>query len=477
MSEPRGTVAVVGAGIAGLAAAWALSDGPNAPRVMVLEAADRVGGKLAVQELDGHPVDVGAEAMLARRPEAMDLARQVGLGDDLVFPRPAGAWLWSAGARHPLPTGTVMGVPSRSDGLAELLGVAAAAAVVAEPTGAWPALDADTDVASFVAARVGPAVVERLVEPLLGGVYAGWAGELSLRATVPALWTAATEGGSVVRAAAAAARRGAATRDPVFAGLRGGVGRLPLVLAERLCTRGVAIRTGTTVRGVQARPGGWRLVLGPTNRPEALDVDAVLLATPAAPTARLLRDVAPVAAAELARVPYAGVGLVTLVLDRAGARGLSGTGVLVPPVDGRLIKAATFASAKWAWQDDARPGRVVVRASVGRHHQESDLHVDDDELVRRVLADLRALPGVTLPDPVASTVTRWGGGLPQYVVGHLDAMDRVHRQLTAVPGLALAGAAYEGVGIAACIVTGRRAAAQLLTHLGAHRARAGTLGE
>jgi protoporphyrinogen/coproporphyrinogen III oxidase len=486
------TVAVVGAGIAGLAAAWALSCADDPPRILVLDGAGAVGGKLALADLAGGPVDVGAESMLARRPEGIDLVRQIGLGGDLAWARPAGAWLCSRGQRHPLPAGTLMGVPARPSSVAGLLGPAGVAAVRDERAGRWAPVESDLDVGSFVSSRLGRPVLDLLVEPLLGGVYAGRAGVLSLRATVPGLWSAAISGGSIVAAAAAAgaaeragpapdgpgAGGGLAARPAVFAGIRGGLGRLPAELAARLADRGVVVRTGALVRQLRRSAAGWRLVTGPASGAAGratLEVDAVLLATPAAATARLLGDVAPRAAGELARVEYAGVALVTFVVDSSRTGGLAGSGVLVPPVEGRLVKAATFSCAKWAWLAEGRPGQTVLRASVGRHGDQRDLQLDDDELARRVLADLRGLPGVRLPEPLDSMVTRWGGGLPQYAVGHVDAMDRVTREVATQPGLALAGAAYDGVGVPACVASGRRAAAQLLTHLAGRPSIRGTL--
>ncbi len=471
---------VVGAGIAGLAAAWELltgAGGGRSPRVVVLDAAAQVGGKLALGEVGGVRVDLGAESVLARRPEAVELAREVGLGDELETPRPVAAALWSRGRRYALPTGTVMGVPSSGAGLDGLLDPAELREVLGEPGRTWPSLpDDDVDVASLVAARVGPAVVDRLVDPLLGGVYAGRAAGLSLRATVPALWDAAAAGRSLVDTAREVAERGAATQAPVFAGLRGGVGRLPIALRRELEARGARVHPGTTVRSLERTAEGWRLVTGPASAPVVVAASAVLLATPARPAARLLADVAPVAAAELAAVEYASVAIVTMMLDRAAVSGLEGSGVLVPPADGRYVKAATFSSSKWGWLDASAAEHVVVRASVGRFGDVDDLQLPDDEIVRRVLADLRALPGVRLPEPHASVVTRWGGGLPQYAVGHLDRVDRVLRDVARRPGLAVAGAAYEGVGVPACIASGRRAAGELLTHLAAAEAGRETLG-
>ncbi len=460
----RPTVVVVGGGIAGLAAAWALSGGPRPVRVVVLEGSAQVGGKLALGEVDGLGVDLGAESMLARRPEALALAGAVGLGDELVTPRPAGASVWSRGALRPLPPGTLMGVPSGPDGLDGLLTPDETARVVVEPAAAWPALDEDVDVASFVANRVGAGVVDRLLDPLLGGVYAGRSDELSLQATVPALWAAATQGASVVQAARAASAAGAATRAPVFAGVRGGVGRLPLAVAAALRERGVEVVTGSTVRDLRRTPVGWRLTLEPTSQAQVVAADGVVLATPAAPTSRLLADVAPVAAALLAQVEYASVAIVTVVVPRSAAGPLVGSGFLVPAVEGRFVKAATFSSSKWQWLDDADPDRVALRTSVGRHRDEADLQRDDPDVVARAVADLGELVGGPLP-VLASRVTRWGGALPQYAVGHLGRVASVRAALAGSPGLAVAGAAYDGVGIPACIASGTAGALAVGTHL------------
>lgn len=459
--DERALVAVVGGGIAGLAAAWQLSQVPGGPRVVVLESSALVGGKLRVGDLDGVSVDLGAEAVLARRPEAVDLARAVGIGAHLVSPRPGGARVWSHGALRPLPTGTLMGVPSRPDGLLGLVGQQDVDAVTAEPSVTWPPLAGDVDVASFIAGRVGRGIVERLVEPLLGGVYAGRADRLSLRGTVPGLWAAAAEGRSVVTAAAAASA-GAATRTPVFAGLRGGVGRLPGAVAAALAARGVDVLTGSTVRDLQRTPAGWRLVVGPTTDEQVIDAEAVVLATPAGPTSRLLVGQSPNAATHLAGIEYASVAIVSLLVPRAHAALLPGSGFLVPPVEGRFVKAATFSSSKWAWLDESDADRVVLRTSVGRHGDITDLQRDDDELVQLAVTDLAGLLGAPLR-VLSSSVTRWGGGLPQYAVGHLDRVAAARAALA--PGLALAGAAYDGVGIAACIASGTRAALAVATHL------------
>ena len=454
---PAPTVAVVGGGVAGLSAAWELLQHSNI-RVVVLESADVVGGKLRRAEVAGHPVDVGAESMLARRPEATGLVAELGIDARLTHPEPVPAAVWSRGRRWPLPAGTVMGVPVDPATAAGVLAPDEVSRAAAEEVG--PPLVDDVSVGAFVAGRVGPAVVDRLVEPLLAGVYAGHAHSLSLQATVPALWAAATQGAPIVDGRVTAGAGG-----PVFAGYRGGLGLLASDLAAGLVDRGLQIRTRTTVRELARRPHGWRLTLGPTIDAETLDVDAVVLAVPATPAARLLRPVSPTAAEWLDAIDYASVAIVTLALPRSVADRLVGSGLLVPPVEPLTIKAATFSSTKWAWLDEQAPGHVYLRASLGRAGEVATLQRDDDELVRTVLADLGTVLGADLPRPVDAHVQRWGGALPQYAVGHVPHIEGVIDQVATLPGLALAGAAYEGVGIPACVASGRRAAREVLAAL------------
>src|SRR5689334_13452829 len=211
---------------------------PRPPRVVVLDQSPRLGGKLLVGDVGGVEVDLGAESVLARRPEAVDLFAELGLGADVVHPVTSTASVVRAGRLHPLPAGTLLGVPGRAEALAGLLTPEEVQRVAAEPTLPVTPVDDDVDVASWVSARVGPAVVDRLVEPLLGGVYAGRADRLSLRVTVPVLWEVARSGepllAAVRRLTAAQGGTQQGSPHPVFAGLRGGLGRLPLRLAERL---------------------------------------------------------------------------------------------------------------------------------------------------------------------------------------------------------------------------------------------------
>jgi protoporphyrinogen/coproporphyrinogen III oxidase len=467
------TVVVVGAGISGLAAAYELMRLRPGLQVVVLDGADRVGGKLGLVEVGGHIVDSGAEALLARRPEAVELARGVGLGSDLESPRTTSAGVWSRGTVWPLPTGTLMGVPAWSREAVGVLSAEEAAPVDAEVETPAAPVTKDVDVASYVASRVGTPVVERLVEPLLGGVYAGHADRLSLRATLPAAWEAAHSGASLVAAARAQradtprrARDGRAA--PVFVGIRGGVGRLPLAVADAATALGAKVRTRVTVRELRrdAATRQWVLVTGSSADEELLTADGLVIAVPARPASRLLAGVSPAAATDLGRIEAASVALVVAVLP--GAADLvadRGSGLLVPPADGRLVKAVTYSSAKWGWLARQAGQDLVVRLSVGRHGEEADLQRPDDELTGAALAELSIALGCALPPPVDTAVVRWGGGLPQYAVGHVDLVARVRAQVAAVPGLALCGAYLDGLGVPACIASGRAAAAHLLSGL------------
>ncbi|WP_345699381.1 protoporphyrinogen oxidase [Kitasatospora terrestris] len=468
MAEPH--VVVVGGGIAGLAAAVFLSAGPR--RVTLLEASGRVGGKLRAGEVGGVRVDLGAESVLARRPEAVELARLVGLGEELEPPSTARAAIWTGGGLRPIPTGQVMGVPGDLEALAAS-GVLSAEGLERarheRPTG--PVAD-DVPLGAYVGAALGPEVVQRLVEPLLGGVYAGRTDQLSLRAAVPQLLAIARAGGSLVAGVRELTSRAAAA-GPVFQGLRGGLGTLPEAAEAHLRKAGVDLRTDHPVDELRRTPTGWRVASGGS----VLEADAVVLAVPAPQAARLVEAELPGAAAELRQVEYAGMALVTMAFRRADLADspLTGSGFLVPPVDGRQIKASTFSSNKWGWLARSAPDAFLLRTSLGRHREEAALDLPDEELVARSLADLGAAVGLRAT-PYATAVTRWRGGLPQYPVGHLERVERIRAQVAGVGGLAVCGAAYDGVGIPAVIASARRAVDGLSTPTAGGPVAEGTMG-
>ncbi|MDQ1746952.1 MAG: protoporphyrinogen/coproporphyrinogen oxidase [Frankiaceae bacterium] len=433
-------IVVVGAGIAGAAAAYAL----RGHTVTVIDGAVSVGGKLRTSSFGGVAYDEGAEQFLVRTPEALDLVAALGLDAQVVHPDASRAAVWSRGSLHPLPARTVLGVPSSVQSLLGLLNVGEVVRAAADLAMPGKSPRSDVAVGGYLRRRLGDAVVDRLVDPLLGGVYAGRADELSLFATMPAM----RADPSAIRSARAAA--GAADAGPVFATLAGGLGQL---VPATLSASGAQVVTGRMVRRIERTALGFRVVHGPTVDEQAVDVDAVVVAVPAAPAARLLADVAPLAAAELGGIEYASVAIVSF----AYADPLPGefTGFLVPAVEGRAVKAVTFSSLKWAHVEGA-----LVRCSIGRAGEVELLQRSDEELISLAAADISAMTG--LPAPVESRVTRWGGGLPQYAVGHLDRVERIRAAVGLVPGLAVCGAAYDGVGVPACIRSGYAAAACIL---------------
>ena len=451
--RPRPRVAVVGGGITGLATAWFLRDRAD---VVLLEASSRLGGRIATVEMAGVPVESGPDTFLARVPEATDLCRAVGLGDDLVRPATGKAWIWTRGRLRPLPDGQVLGVPTTvwplvRSGVVSPAGMARAAldlVLPRRPSGP------DPTVAEVVTARLGAEVLDRLVDPLVGGIHAGRADGLSLTATAPQLAAAA---GSRSLVLGLRRQRAAAPPDdrPVFLGVAGGLGRLVDRLRTELARAGVDVRTRTRVASIGRHGDGWRLA-GP-DLAAIDDVDAVVVTVPAPVAAGLLRTACPDAAGELDAIRYASVTVGTLGYRPAAVpHPLDGSGFLVPRVDGRLMTACTWSTSKWP--DLRRSGLVLLRPSAGRAGDERALRLDDDDLVGRLHQELAEALGVTEP-PVERLVTRWLRAFPQYQPGHQAQVARIESALAAaMPGVVVAGAAYRGLGIAACVRQGEAAA-------------------
>lgn len=439
-------VVVVGGGLTGLATAWRLRDDVE---VTLLEAGERVGGEIRTIELAGAPFDVGADAFLARQPEAERLAREAGFDDeDLVAPVTGKVQLWLDGRLRPLPEGTVLGAPTdlRAVLRSGVLGPVALARAAIEPLLPRRRVVGDRSVAELIGERFGRDVVDRLVEPLLGGVYAGRSDRLSAQMAAAPVWAVAQQHRSL---ALGLARRRKATADdvrPVFLTLRGGLGRL----AERLAADlGERVRTGVRVAAVA--PGGTGAAAAPwqvtTEDGTRWSADQVVLAVPAPVAAELLAPVSSEASREFAGIPTASVGVVALAYPRPAAGGPQGSGVLVPPTQGRTVKAITFGSNKWPHHADRE--HVLLRASVGRIDDPSPLDWDDQELLSRVTSEVRELSGL-VASPVAHHVQRWPAALPQYEVGHRARIDRIlHALRHDAPGLHVGGAALDGVGLAA----------------------------
>jgi oxygen-dependent protoporphyrinogen oxidase len=451
-------VAVVGGGITGLAAAYELSR--SGARVVVFEASDRLGGKILTTEFAGRPVDAGADAFLARHPAAVELCRELGLGDRLISPATQQASVLIERSLRPFPSRTLLGVPTDLDAVASsgllteagLVRMAADLAATATPL----ADGSDAPIGALVRDRLGDEALDRLVGPLVGGINAGDPDRLSIRACTPQLAAAAAHPSLIRGARAVAAEAALDPQSPVFFGLPLGMEELVSRLTDTLSAADVELRLGEPVTRIA--PGAHtRWSVSTERRTEP--VDAIVVAAPAPAAAPLLAPLSPVAAERLAAIEYASVVLVTMAFAaRAIRHRLDGSGFLVPSTSDRLTTACSWTSSKWAH----RSGPVIVRVSAGRAGDERALELDDADLVARLHHELAPVIGLT-GDPQESRINRWPRSFPQYAVGHLDRVAVVEAALAAdAPGVVVAGAALRGLGIPACIDQGRRAAADAL---------------
>ncbi|HEX7276790.1 MAG TPA: protoporphyrinogen oxidase [Acidimicrobiales bacterium] len=454
-ADDRRHVVVVGGGITGLATAWFLRD---QARVTVLEADGRLGGKIRTSSLGGVPVEEGPDTFLARVPHAWALAADLDV--EVVPPATGKAFVWTRGRLRRLPEGQVLGVPVElwpllRSGALPPAAVARAGLDLVLPR-RRPGLSADPSVAEVIGARMGQGVVDRLVEPLVGGINAGRADDLSLASTAPQLAEAATGSRSLVLGLRRRRTTAGPVTGPLFLGVAGGMGRLVDRLAASLAAAGVDVRSGTAVTAVERDgAGGYGVVLADGSAP--LAAAAVVVTVPAFAAASILRGAVPEVASDLARIRYASVAVSTLAYRPEDVpRPLDGAGFLVPRVERRLMTACTWSTSKWPAL--AAGGLVLVRASTGRAGDDRFADLADDELVDRMHAELSEAIGVRRP-PVTSLVSRWADGFPQYQPGHQRRVDRITAALaTAVPGVVVAGAAYRGLGIAACVRQAEEAA-------------------
>ncbi|MFI5716915.1 protoporphyrinogen oxidase [Nocardia sp. NPDC051750] len=443
-------VAVVGGGISGLVAAYRLrqSLGESAD-LTVIESRVRLGGVLRTGEVGGEPVDLGAEAFVGRRPEVPALLRELGIADQLVHPAGLRPLVWAGGRAHPLPERTLMGIPSGPETVTGLLDAETVARIADEPTRPfmWRP-GTDIDVYSLVADRFGAQTVARSVDPLLGGVYAGTARSIGLRAALPTLAAALDRGAGSLTAAVAAALP-PPSDAPVFGALRDGYAVLLRALTERSAP--VTVRE-TAVTALRRVPGGWQV--DPVG-----EFDAVVLATPAPVTARLLAEVAPAAAHAAAGIQLSSSALVVLELPK-DTRLPPNSGVLVATGEPLRAKAFTLSSRKWPHL--AARDTAVVRVSFGRFGDDSAATLPDADLVVAATADLATVTGVPI-DPRSAVVQRWPGGLAQYAPGHLERVTEIESELARFDDLAVTGAYLHGVGVPACVASASAAARSIAT--------------
>ena len=458
---------MIGAGVSGLAAAGELgrlAQQSSVPLSLSLfEASDRPGGKLLTADFSGARVDLGAESLLARGPEIEATVEMLGLGSSLVRPATTSAFIWTGRRLVAIPKDSVLGVPLypwRSD-VVRAVGLVGAARAMLEPLLRQGDPDPDGALGDFVGRRVGQAVFGRLVDPLLGGVYAGPAKELSSGAVAPLLVAAAEGGGSLLRglrrAAKAAPRRPGSTP---FVSFEGGLQQLVNGLVG-------AIPTGTLhlnrpISGIEPLEKN-RIRIHARGEPAA-EFDGLILALPAPAAAVLLSPISDGLGPLLRQLEYSSVTTVTLAYPDAGlSRPLLGSGFLVARRPRRTITACTFLDRKWPHLH--QPGLTILRASAGSFGDEWVLALDDTTLVTSIHRELRAILGLTQL-PVDARVERWHGALPQYRAGHLSWRARVAAASASLPApIELTGAAFGGVGVAACLREGANSAKTLWSRL------------
>jgi oxygen-dependent protoporphyrinogen oxidase len=443
-------------------------DTPVKERIVLLEREDRLGGKILTETFDGFVVEAAADSFLARKPWARALAEELGLGDELVGSEPGWprAFVRRAGALVPFPDGLTGLVPTKLGPLwtSGILSPLGCVRVAMEPWIPRRRADGDETVASFVRRRFGYELYERLMQPLLGGLYGSSPEQLSIEATFPILVEAERKSGSVTRGLRAQSRERAQAEQPSvrpsapFLSLRGGMGRLIEALKGSLEGRLEVLR-GTNVKAIRRSPDGWTLDL---HGASPLVADAVVVTSPAPLAARLLTEEADLAAA-LGEIPFTSTSVVTAAYDSADfPRALEGHGYLNPVSEGRKVAGVTWSSRKFAGR--APHGRVLLRGFVRDPHL-PPIGPEGDERLLGILADeLRDAVGLEA-SPQWWRVYRWENSMPGYTVGHLARVRAIQDRVAALPGLFLAGCSYGGVGIPDTIHSAEQAALRLMDYV------------
>jgi len=476
------TVAVIGGGISGLSTAFALHERAEASgipiRCTVVDAAPDWGGKIVTHRVGDLVTEAGPDSFLSQKPAGLELCDKLGLTDQLIDTNETGkrACVFSHGRLHELPEGLVVIVPSQlgpflRSGLLSWTGLARMGMDLVLPV---KRSQEDESLADFFRRRVGRQAFERMLEPLMAGIYAGDAEQMSVRATFPRFVELEQQYGSVIRGMMTARQTSSPAKHSgrnrtMFVSLKNGLSELVAALVHRLTDQGVTLRRGCVVDALRVRshqPGRWMydVIL---NDGSALSVDSLVLATPAYVSAELVRPLTPIAGGLLEMIPYASTATIAMAYPRAAISGAAeGFGFVVPRAEGRDLIAATWTSLKWPHR--APPDQLLVRCYVGGVGRETILQLDDQALVARVKAELATICGVTA-EPEFVEVNRWMNAMPQYTLGHLERLNRIEAALSRYGGLILTGAGYRGVGIPDCIRDGAVAAERVVRYLSGER--------
>lgn len=450
-------VVVIGGGVAGLTTAYRLlAGGGGAPDLTVLEADARVGGKLGFARVGDLLLEAAPDSFVARKPWAAELCRDLGIDGELVLPGTSGAYVWTDRGLLPLPGGA-FGIPATAGeflwwpGLSWRGKLRALADLVKSPRGG----ELDEPIGGLLRRRLGDEIVDMLVAPILGGLFAGDVDRLSVRATFPELAAWERDRGSLIRGARAAqaAARGREV-GPMFLALRGGMERLIGALVEAIGRERLV--TGARVTALRTDGPGFAIEAGDRE----FSADCVVLATPAFVSADLLVGLGADAVDALRAIPYASTGVVLLVYPEGTGPDLPEATGFVVPRGMASMTACTWVSRKWPRAEFG--DRAVMRCYIGGVGAEDVLDAPDEDIVEAVSRHLAAVLKLP-PAAESSLVVRWERAMPQYEVGHVDLVERIERALP--PGVFVTGSAYRGAGIADCVRGAGEVAGGVLAHL------------
>jgi oxygen-dependent protoporphyrinogen oxidase len=456
-------VAIIGGGISGLAAAFALEERRQAGEsisYVIYEASPRFGGVLVTEVVDSCLVEAGPDSFLSEKPWAADLCRRIGIEDQLIGSNDDDrkTYILIKGKLAPLPDGLMFMVPTQLTPalLSPLFSAGTKFRMVREWRFAPRPSNGDESVAALVERHYGAEMVDRLADPLLSGVYGGAAAELSVRAVLPRFADMEAKHGSLARGMLAARKtlkQSATGPRPIFTSLKNGMQELPKSILAKLAPS--SLHPNSVAQAVQRQDGGWIVSAG-----YATDhVNAVILATPAPAAATLLEMASPDLSAELRAIPYSSSVTVALGFGEDVRASLPpGFGFLVPRSEGKRMLATTFVHNKFPHR--APEGRALLRCFLGGSRDEQVLQLPDEEILSVVKEELRQILGLTA-EPLFTRLYRWKGAMAQYTVGHLERIERIEGLRKQLPGLALAGNAYRGIGVPDCVRSGEEAAAEI----------------
>ena len=462
-------VAIVGGGISGLSAAFSLEEKRHAGAALdyiVFEASSRLGGVLVTGHADGCLIEAGPDSFLTEKPWAIDLCRQVGLGDQLIGSNDSQrkTYILVNGRPVVMPDGLMFMVPTKilPTVFSPLFSLRTKWKMASEWFHPPHKAKGDETVASFVERHYGAEMVDRLADPLLSGVYGGEASNLSLRAVLPRFAEMESKYGSLGQGMLAARKKmmqmSKAPARPLFTSLKDGMQQLVDAVLARLPEEN--LRPGAAVNAIRPSDGGWLLKTGDASE----HFDAVIVATPARAAAKLLQEASPVLASELAGIEYSSSITVTLGYGPNVRSSLPpGFGFLVPRSQGKRMLAATFVHNKFPHR--APDNRALIRCFLGGARDEQIMNASEDEIVRIVRTELRQILGLTA-EPLFVRLYKWKAAMAQYAVGHLDRLQRIQQAVRNLPGLALAGNGYSGIGVPDCVRSGSEAVATVLVNLG-----------